>query len=67
MTDPLSNEQVGPRTARARDAFEKHFHRVPATEIGDGWFGDSRWIAGYVAALEDLPDEMLSALSQSHD
>jgi hypothetical protein len=53
----MSDEHVGPRTAYARKAFAGHFDREPTEHIEDRC-----WITGYVAALEDLPDELLGRL-----
>lgn len=57
MNEPShrTNETAGPRTRRALEAFRLHHEREPGE-------GDKQWIWGYVAALEDLPTEMLSAL-----
>jgi hypothetical protein len=57
MTD---EDEMGPRTAHAHRAFTAHFGRAPSD---DGY--DERWIWGYVAALEDLPDEALASLELS--
>lgn len=40
----------------------KHFGRAPEAELSD-----SCWLVGYVAALEDLPDELLSALQRTEE
>lgn len=55
MNEPT--EIVGPRTALARKAFAAWFNRAPAAEEFD-----ARWIGGYVAALEDLPDDVRASL-----
>jgi hypothetical protein len=53
----VTNETVGPRTKMAREAFRLHHEREPQEH-------DRQWIHGYVAALEDLPDDALAALEQ---
>lgn len=40
----------GPRYAPAREAFKVHHGREPNPD----WVSDDRWLAGYVAATEDL-------------
>lgn len=64
MNAPTSSstdeESLGRRTAYARRALIQHFDREP---LDDGY--DQRWIWGYVAALEDLPDEVLASLGLS--
>ncbi len=51
----MTNDPMGPRTRKALEAFRLHHEREPGES-------DKQWIWGYVAALEDLPNEMLSAL-----
>ena len=56
---PDENRVVGPHTKMARNAFRLWSGREPMDY-------DWTWIAGYVAALEDLPDEMLSTLERQN-
>lgn len=53
-----TDDQCGPRTKFARQAFYGHFRRHPDLESAE----DCKWITGYVAALEDLPSYMLASL-----
>jgi hypothetical protein len=56
----MHTDTVGPRTAKARAAFALHFGREDTADPAD-----KGWIFGYVAALEDLPDEILRMVERS--